>query len=138
MGCRALILLDTHALVWLDQGNPLLGREARRLADDALADDLLVVCPISFWEIAMLVRRNRLTLGQPVNLWRGSLFDLGVLELPLSGDICMVAGEIDDLHGDPADRLILAAAFCHEAALITADARLLSWPGELRRHDARQ
>ena len=115
-----------------------MGGEARRLADEALGDDLLAVCPISFWEIAMLVQKGRLTIGRSIALWRHSLFDLGVLELPIDGGVCAVAGEIQDLHGGPADRHILATAVCHEADLITADRRLLDWPGRLQRYDARK
>ena len=115
-----------------------MGGEARRLADGALEDDLLAVCPVSFWEIAMLVQKERLTIGQPIANWRLSLFELGVLELPIDGGVCAVAGEIQDLHGGPADRHILATAVCHEADLITADRRLLDWPGRLQRYDARK
>jgi PIN domain nuclease of toxin-antitoxin system len=50
-----------------------------------------------------------------------------------------------DTHGspaiflkDPADRIIAATANVHGATLLTADDRLLDWPGRLARHDARR
>jgi PIN domain nuclease of toxin-antitoxin system len=54
-----VILLDTHAVVWLatDQG---LGKRSQRIADKALADDSLAVSTISFWELAMLIAKGRL------------------------------------------------------------------------------
>ena len=60
MGGWALILLDTHALIWLDQNEPTLGPVARQRADTALKDHCLTVSAISFWEIAMLVAKGRL------------------------------------------------------------------------------
>ena len=46
-------------------------------------------------------------------------------------------GLLPDLHGDPADRLILATAL-EGHQLVTADVRLLDWPGAVRRLDARE
>ena len=44
------VLLDTHALIWLDQDDPSLGAEARKRADLALQQGRLAVSAISFWE----------------------------------------------------------------------------------------
>jgi PIN domain nuclease of toxin-antitoxin system len=43
---------------------------------------------------------------------------------------------LTNLHGDPADRMILATATEYEAVLVTSDARLLAWDGPTPRHDA--
>jgi len=43
-----MLLLDTHVLVWLDEGNPRLGREATQAMDSALASGELGVAAISF------------------------------------------------------------------------------------------
>ena len=60
----------------------------------------------------------------------------GATELPLTGEIAILAGEIEGLHGDPADRFIVATAIAHDAMLVTADDRLLQWRHGLRRHNA--
>ena len=60
----------------------------------------------------------------------------GAIELPLTGEIAILAEELEGLHGDPADRFIVATAFAHDATLVTADARLLQWRHGLRRHNA--
>ncbi len=41
------------------------------------------------------------------------------------------------MHGDPADRLIVATALGGHQ-LLTADQRILNWPGPLSRLDARE
>jgi PIN domain nuclease of toxin-antitoxin system len=41
-----------------------------------------------------------------------------------------------DFHSDPADRIITATAIMISAQLVTADASILSWTGDLNRHNA--
>lgn len=62
---------------------------------------------------------------------------MGVREVPLSAEIAIRASDLDNLSGDPLDRMIVATALVEEASLMTADQRILDWPGRLRRHDAR-
>ena len=137
MGGDALILIDTHALIWLDQDDPALGRNSRELADEALRDDALAVSAITFWEVAMLVAKGRLAMDLTLERWRLDLLGAGLVELPIDGGIGIAAAQISDLHSDPADRIILATASANDATLLTADQRLLDWPGTLQRHDAR-
>jgi len=121
-----VILLDTHALVWLDAGDARLGRRALERIRTAWREDALAVAAISFWEIGMLVSKGRLILPEPPGRWRRSLLEAGIRELALDGHIGLQATRLPGLHGDPADRLIAATAIAHEARLLTADRRLLS------------
>ncbi len=133
-----MILLDTHALIWLAEGLADLGPEARHAADDALAEDTLAVSAISFWEIAMLADKGRLRAVQPLPAWRRELLDSGLTEIPVTGEVGLEAVALPDLHPDPVDRIIVASASLHRATLLTADRRLLDWAGPLRRIDARR
>ncbi len=103
----------------------------------ALREESLAIATISFWEIATLCRRGRLKIGQPIAIWRRSLFDLGLQEVPLDGEIAIVAGELEGLHGGPADRIIIATSILSDATLLTADQSILDWHGSLKRLDAR-
>ncbi len=132
------VLLDTHALAWLLEGDQNLGHEAQRLADMAAREDTLLVSAMTFWEVAMLVQCRRLILVQPVANWRHNVLELGISEIPVSGDIGILATEFEDFPPDPADRIIAATAMVHGARLITADAGILGWPGQLSRHDAHE
>jgi PIN domain nuclease of toxin-antitoxin system len=102
----------------------------------ARAENRLAISAISFWEIALLVAKDRLELrDRPVEL-RLELLATGVIELALTGDIALLAVELENLHGDPADRFIAATAIAHGATLMTADARLLRWRSEVKRQNA--
>jgi len=132
-----VILLDTHALVWLDGGQAELGRSSRGAADDALRQGRLAVSAISFWEIARLVQAQRVDVRLPAEAWRRDLIDVGLLEVAIDGRIGILAAQLEDLHRDPADRFIVATAIASGATLMTADQRILAWHGELSRLDAR-
>ena len=130
------VLLDTNALIRAVEGHDRLGPLSRNIADAAVEEDLLFVSAISFWEVALLVRRGRLALAYPSSEWRQNALTLGIGELPLIGDIGIRAVELDGLPGDPADRIITATAMAQGATLITADASILEWSGSVGRHDA--
>lgn len=140
MGCRggvALLLLYTHALIWLDGGRPELGRTSRSLCDQARAAGMLTVSAVTFWEIALLARRGRIVARLPLERWRRDLIGTGLSEIGLDGRMGIRAAELEGLHRDPADRLIVATALQTGARLLTADRRILDWPGDLDCQDAR-
>ena len=137
MGCNEVILLDTHTLIWLDQGNQNLGKKTRKLIDTALKTDSLAVSSITWWEAAMLQSKNRIELP-PIQSWYRELIDAGLEEIPVDGLTGIAAAELKPFHGDPADRIITATAILKNATLVTANENILSWRGELKRSDARK
>lgn len=132
-----MMLLDTHVLVWLDEGSQRLGNQSLSSIDAALKDGELGVSVISFWEVAMLVNKGRLKIQMDLQLWRRSLLESGLQEIPLTGEVAIYSALVDDFHGDPADRMIVATAQHLNAELVTADEKILSWKHELLRMDAR-
>lgn len=131
-----MILLDTHAAVWSAFDVSSLGKRCRRVIRQALGEHQLAVSAISFWEIALLVTKRRMRFLNSAAEMRVLLLSTGTTELPLTGEIAILAGELEGLHPDPADRFIAATAIAHNATLITADERLLRWQHTLRRLDA--
>jgi PIN domain nuclease of toxin-antitoxin system len=136
VGRAQVILLDTHAAVWLANNDPALGQKSCSIALAARAENQLAISAISFWEIALLVAKDRLELHDRPAKLRAELLETGVIELALTGDIALLAVELKNLHGDPADRFIAATAIAHDATLMTADARLLRWRSKVRRQNA--
>ena len=84
----------------------------------------------------MRIRKGRLSIGADLDAWRRNLLASGLVELPVDGDIAIRAGLLPDLHGDPADRIIVATALDGHC-LVTADAAILAWSRDLARLDAR-
>jgi PIN domain nuclease of toxin-antitoxin system len=121
----------------MDQAVERVGRSARHLADTAIDSGGLAISAVSFWEVALLVKKERLRLRRSLDVWRRELLERGVIELPLGGATCIAAAQLEHFHADPADRFIVATAQELGATLLTADEKILGWPGRLDRRDAR-
>ena len=96
-----MILLDTHAAIWLANDNTALGPKSRLIALAARDENQLAISAINFWEIALLASKDRIEIRyRPAEL-RVELLDTGIVELALTGDIALLAVELKNLHGDP-------------------------------------
>jgi PIN domain nuclease of toxin-antitoxin system len=135
VGRDEVILLDTQVAVWITTENPALGKLSRTLLQQAFESDRVVVSAISFWELAMLTAKRRLGSITSPSQHRATILSSAIQEVPLTGDIGILAAELD-LHGDPADRFIVATAIVHGATLLTADKALLRWKNKLARLNA--
>ena len=84
----------------------------------------------------MLKQKGRIIFAEDVAAWRDSQLEQGLTELPITGMVGIRAAGLADLHADPADRIIVATAL-EGHRLLTADDRILNWPGQLTTLDAR-
>jgi len=132
------LLLDTHTAVWVTLDTPSLGRAARRSCNAALADDELTISTLAYYEVSEALKRRRLRGPSSVREWRHRVLSLGIKELDLTAEIAVRASDLENLPSDPFDRLVVATALVEQAVLLTADEPILSWPGPLRRQDARR
>jgi PIN domain nuclease of toxin-antitoxin system len=131
-----VILLDTHALVWLDTDDRRLGRKTRALIEKHWPDGQVAVSTVSFWEVGRLAARGRLELGSSAQVWRARWLDAGLAECVLDGLTAIRSLDLEGLPDDPADRFIAATALVHDAILVTADERILGWRHAHPRQDA--
>ena len=116
-------------------GERRLSERAHRIIEEARVTGDAAVSAITFWEVAMLHAKDRLSLLSDVGSWRASLLDEGLVEVPVDGEIGIRAAGLSGLEGDPADRLIVATAL-GGFRLVTADRKILDWPGPLSKLDA--
>jgi PIN domain nuclease of toxin-antitoxin system len=126
---RRLLLLDTHVLIWLTDGDRQLGAQAKEALRLAYREDRALISAITPWEIALLVRKGRLKLGRDVLDWVHTALDvpgvhLAALELEIAVESTRLPWEA---HGDPADRILVATARHLGATLVTADGALLEF-----------
>ncbi len=133
-----MIILDTHVLLWMDAGNPALGKRAVQAIDQALAEDSLAVSAISFWEAGVLINKGRLKMDFTPAAWRKDLISRGLIELPMDGQTGIDAANLPDFHGDPADRIIVATTISTGSSLVTADEKILNWGGLSQKIDVRR
>lgn len=122
-----MVLLDTHAWIWWCNAPDRLSTTAREACEQA---DVLLVAAISAWEVGMLVAKGRLGLDRDVADWVDEALALPRLQLaPLSPRVAVRASHLPgELHGDPADRMLVATALENACPLITKDDLLLRYP----------
>lgn len=111
-----MVLLDTHIWYRWQSGNDL---PARILNHIATADDL-VISATSCWEMAQLVKRNRIRLSMPFENWV-ELATMNVGILPIGKEIAILSEELPFHHKDPADRFIIATSVFYQIPIISLD-----------------
>ena len=135
-GSPAAVLLDTCALIWLANGDPLTNAAITAI-DQASQMDGVFVSPITGWEIGLLSkpRRRRRTALQffpdPKTWFANALAGSGIVEALLTSQIAIDASFLPGgLHGDPGDRLIIATARQLNVPIVTRDRRIIDYAGE--------
>lgn len=136
MGRDEVILLDTHVLIWLSKDAPAVGKHSRVAYDLSITIGDVAISVVSYWELGMLVAKGCLEAAHAPAHYRQQIKETAITELPLTGDIAILASNLEALHDDPADRFIAATAIAHGATLMTADRTLLRWQNALPRQDA--
>src|SRR5690349_20765576 len=110
-------LLDTCIWLWLLNGESPLVEAV--LLEQAARLGALWVSPISCWEVAMLVSRQRIHLAQPCRDWveqalRAPRIQVANFSPKIAVESCFLPGVI---HQDPADKIIVATARVLKATL---------------------
>lgn len=124
-----MIVIDTHVLIWWLMDTSLLSSKAKRAITKEAARSGIIASAISVLEITTAARRGRLKLSVPVENWLADTRLLPELRYePVTGEIAQLAGSFgEEMHGDPADRLIAATALVLNVPLVTADTKLRAY-----------
>ncbi|MDR1787102.1 MAG: type II toxin-antitoxin system VapC family toxin [Treponema sp.] len=120
-----MTLVDTHIFIWLNEDKSRIPHKMLAALD---AEPDLRVSPISFWEVAMLNAKGRITLSEPVLFWLRHALEYPKMDvLPLTPEIAARSAGIV-MHGDPADRLIVATALEHACRFASVDSLMTEIP----------
>lgn len=122
------LLLDTHIWIWDLSGDVRLPARLKTALKDPANE--IWLSPVSIWELAILVQKNRVELDTGLEEW----FDqsrqiLPVQEAPLTWEVALAVNSIRLPHRDPADAFIVATAKVFDLTLVTADVQLRSLKG---------
>lgn len=130
MGDARPLLLDTHIWIWVMEGRT--GEMGAVVLDGigrAQAKGGVCVSAISVWEVGMLHAKGRLKLALDVREWvRRALGAPGVRLIDLSPEVALDSSALPGIvHGDPADRILMATARHIGATLVTRDGNLVRY-----------
>jgi PIN domain nuclease of toxin-antitoxin system len=127
------VLLDTCAVIWLANGDPLANSAAAAILHAGSADGIFV-SPVSAWEVGLLSKprtgRNvavRFT-PDPKTWFARVMAHPGLREASLTSEIAIDASFLPgELHGDPADRMIVTSARHLGVPIVTRDRRIIAY-----------
>ena len=125
-------LLDTCAVIWIANAEPLKEPAAGALEDAPAHGRGVFVSPITAWEVAMLVEKDRMVLAMTPEMWFERILALPGVALaamppPVLIASCALPGAPP---ADPVDRILAATARTFGYTLVTRDRHLLAYGNE--------
>ncbi len=121
-----MIVVDTHVIVWDALKPEMLSTKAQKAIREANKQDGIIFCEISLWEIAMLMKKGRLTVDASYLEFIRLVSDSNnYIFKGLSPEIAELSADLfARTNKDPADRIISATAIIEKANLVTSDKTL--------------
>ncbi len=117
------LLLDTQCWLWMQATPERLSSRAREMVDDQ--DNVLLLSPVSAWEISTKYALGRLTLPiPPAEYVPSRMKSSGVDALPLQHSHALQVATLPWFHRDPFDRLLIAQAQVEDLPILSADKKL--------------
>jgi PIN domain nuclease of toxin-antitoxin system len=129
------LLLDTQVLLWAAEFDPGGGRRAR-LSPQAIAllTDIandLYFSAAAVWEVAIKSALNRPDFSADPQRLRRRLRGEGYFELAITSEHGAAVAALPPIHRDPFDRILVAQAAVEGLTLLTADATIARYPGDI-------
>lgn len=123
-----MILLDTCALLWTVNGDPL-SLESLKAINKASTAGALFLSPVSAWEIGILAQRGKVVLGVSAENYVSRAFTRPGFQIAaLTPEIAVRASYLPgQFHSDPADRLLISTAILMGLILVTRDREILRY-----------
>jgi PIN domain nuclease of toxin-antitoxin system len=125
------VLLDTCAVIYLANGDPMAKPAVDAIIHAGQADGVFI-SPVSAWEIGLLSRPGRPNavhfLPDPKTWFARVLAAPAIKEAPFTADIAIGSAHLPPpLHGDPADRLLIATARHLGMPILTRDRQITAY-----------
>ncbi|MDP1731075.1 MAG: type II toxin-antitoxin system VapC family toxin [Devosia sp.] len=125
----ARLLLDTCAAIWITENQNLSEAAATAIDDAYRASVPVLISPITAWERGLLVSKGRIASPIPSQQWFERLvtdsgFKIADMTPAMLIDSSFLPGT---LHGDPADRIIIATARTLDLTVVTRDRGILEY-----------
>ena len=120
------LLIDTQSWLWMQAAPERFSPEARDMVDDQ--DNVLLLSPVSAWEISTKYALGRLTLPiPPAEYVPSRMKSSGVDALPLQHSHALQVAELPWHHRDPFDRLLIAQAQVEGLPILSANRQLAAY-----------
>jgi PIN domain nuclease of toxin-antitoxin system len=114
-----IVLLDTHALLWWWKIPQQLSPNAKKAIEDD-SNTVLISAAVA-WEVAIKTKTGRINFESLLAKWAELLTQDQFIELPITSDHGIRAGQLPLHHRDPFDRMLAAQAQSQGLPIVSSD-----------------
>ena len=119
------ILLDTHIALWVLADDKRLSNIARVILEDGSNE--LYISSASVWEIAIKNAKNPESMKTTAEEFANYCEEAGIISLPIKNEHIFELNNLDNIHNDPFDRLLMAQSISEELKLMTHDSKIVNY-----------
>ena len=116
-------LLDTHTFLWFLEGNNTLSSKARIIIENA--DNTIYVSIASIWEIAIKISISKLKLIVNLEEVKTEIVKNNFEILPLDFEHIIELTNLEQIHKDPFDRIIISQAISEKCTIVSKDSNFV-------------
>jgi PIN domain nuclease of toxin-antitoxin system len=118
-------LLDTHTFLWFLDGSAQLSKEVNSIISNPRNKIFLSIA--SIWEIGIKLALGKLKLDIDLEALKQEIIKNEIEILPLDFDHIMELVNLEQLHKDPFDRILICQAKAEKLVIITKDNNFSSY-----------
>lgn len=112
-------LLDTHTFLWFLEGNNNLSEKARISIENT--ENIKFISIASIWEVAIKLNLGKLKLDIKLEELKEEILKNNFEILPLDFEHIIELSNLEEIHKDPFDRLIISQAISEKLTIISKD-----------------
>ncbi len=113
------ILIDTHVLIWMLEGDRQLSVASRNILSDPANE--VYVNVVSFWEIAIKTSTGKLSISKPLIEILDEVAESSSILLGVDPIHTLAVATLPFHHRDPFDRMLIAQAQVEFLDVMTSD-----------------
>lgn len=119
-------LLDTHTIIWFCENDKML---SKKVASEIVhMNNVCFLSVASLWEIAIKFKIGKLQLTIPFEEIYNFLSKNNIRISPLEFHHLQRLLNLDFIHRDPFDRVIIAQAIAEDLIILTIDKDIIKYP----------
>lgn len=122
------LLLDTHILLWCLEGEEKLSDQARKII---LSADEVYASAANVWEIIIKISTGKLKIQTDPQDMVEAIADSGFEMLFIKPEHALKLMDLQDIHRDPFDRILIAQSLVEPLHLVTCDSVVAKYGGNV-------
>ncbi len=113
-------ILDTHTFLWFINGDPKLSSRSKETIENN--HNVIMLSAAVVWEISIKSKIGKIRLNKTLDtLISDCIQQYNLTPLAITIPHTIKVSDLQEIHKDPFDRILIAQAILENAAIITSD-----------------